>query len=73
MRNPLLELFGPTTRSTDGWHGHGKTWHGWGEFRVNCAAGSKLRDGIHDEVSGITEFTELRGRKEPPNRATPAD
>ena len=53
--------------------GMGRRGMGGGEFRVDCAAGSKLRDGIHDEVSGISEFTELRGRKKPPNRAIPAD
>ena len=40
MRNPLLELFGPTTRSTDGWHGHGKTWHGWGNFASTAQQGA---------------------------------
>lgn len=28
MCNSLLELFGATTRSTDGWHG--QAWLGWG-------------------------------------------
>ena len=73
LGDSLLESSRNTARSTDGGHGHGKTWHGWRKLRLDGTAGSRLRNVLHDEVSGLSKFTELGGCRKLPNRAIPAN
>ena len=53
--------------------GMGRRGMGGGNFASTAQQGASYGMASMMRSSGISEFTELRGRKKPPNRAIPAD